>query len=51
MHDLSIDRLWSIVLAGGVERSASLLLACALLAASCAKSAVHGAVSLDALPP
>ena len=41
-----VDRLGQ-----GVERSASLLLVCVLLAASCTKSAVHGAVSMDALPP
>ena len=42
------DRLWSIVLGAG---GAPLLLACALLAAACAKPAVHRAVSTDSLPP
>ena len=42
------DRIWAIVLgAGGVP----LLLACALLAAACAKPVVHPAVSTDSLPP
>ena len=34
----------------GVERSASLLLVCVVLAASCTKSAVHGAVSIALSP-
>jgi len=44
------DRLWSIVLAGGGGYT-PLLLACALLAASCAKPALHRDVSIDSLPP
>ena len=42
------DRLWSIVMGAG---GAPLLLVCALLAAACAKPAVHPAVSTDSLPP
>ena len=41
-------RLWPIVLGKG---AAALLLACALLAAACAKPAVHEPVSADSLPP
>jgi hypothetical protein len=44
------DRLWSIVLAGS-KGYAPLLLACALLAAACAKPAVHRNVSMDSLLP
>jgi hypothetical protein len=46
----SLDRLWSIVLAGS-EGYAPLLLACVLLAAACAKPAVHRDVSMDSIPP
>ena len=42
------DRLWSIVFGKG---GAPLFLACALLAAACAKPTVHRAVSTDSLPP
>ena len=44
------DRVWSIVLAGR-KRYAPLLLACTLLAAACAKPAVHRAVSMDSVSP
>jgi hypothetical protein len=44
------DCLWSVVLAGG-EGYAPLLLACALLVATCAKPAVHRDVSMDSIPP
>ena len=43
------DRLWSIVSAGS-KGYTPLLLACALLAAACAKPAVHRDVSMDSLP-
>jgi hypothetical protein len=46
----ALDRLWSIVLAGR-EGYAPLLLACVLLAAACAKPAVHRDVSMDSIPP
>jgi len=44
------DRVWSIVLAGS-KGHAPLLLACALLAAACAKPADHRDVSMDSLHP
>ena len=44
------DCSWLIVLARS-EGFAPLLLACALLAASCAQPAVHRDVSIDSLPP
>ena len=44
------DRLWSIVSAGS-KGYTPLLLACALLAAACAKPAVHRNVSMDSLLP
>jgi hypothetical protein len=43
------DRLWSIVSAGS-KGYTPLLLACPLLAAACAKPAVHRDVSMDSLP-
>ncbi|HEV8620216.1 MAG TPA: hypothetical protein VGQ79_04245 [Nitrospiraceae bacterium] len=43
-------RVWLIVLAG-VKGFAPFLLACVLLAAACAKPAVHRDVSTDSLPP
>ncbi len=43
------DRLWSIISAGS-KGYTPLLLACALLAAACAKPAVHRDVSMDSLP-
>ena len=50
-HTNAPDRVWSIVLAGSQGYAPLLLLACVLLAAACAKPAVHRAVPTDSLPP
>jgi hypothetical protein len=49
-HTKAPDRLWSIVLAEG-KGYAPLFLACALLAAGCAKPGVYRDVSMDSLLP
>jgi len=50
-HTTVPDRVWSIVVAGSKGHAALLLLICALLAAACAKPAVHRATPKDSVPP